>query len=154
MWISILLSLMGLMAIFLEFFLPGGLFALIGGILIIAGVSLFSISEAAISYKFFYFAANMLATFAMCKAALRMIRNRKKSPFFLKDDQEGFTASVIDENFFGLVAEAATDLKPSGHIEIEGQRFQALSEGSYIPKGKQIKIIRGQGAYYIVREEE
>ena len=51
----------------------------------------------------------------------------------------------------GMVAEVIKDLKPSGLIEIEGEHFQALSEGDYLKKGTKVTVIGGEGFHLIVR---
>lgn len=153
MWIPIILSLIGLIAIFLEFFLPGALFALIGGGLVIAGVSLFWKLDVPIYYKILYFTISMLTTGLFCKLALWMIKSKARFNLSLEGNQAGYLASELDRNFFGLIGEAQTDLKPSGHIVLNGKAYQAVSERAYISKGKKIEIITGRGAYYVVREK-
>lgn len=153
MGISILLSLVGLLAIFLEFFLPGAIFAFIGGLLVIGGVALFSLLELPIYLKIFYFVANMVLTAATCKLALKFITARKENTLLLQANQEGFTIHSFDNTLLEKEGEADTDLKPSGHILVAGQRLQAVSERGYIPKGKPIQIIAGRGATYIVKEK-
>ena len=49
---------------------------------------------------------------------------------------------------------AESDLKPSGHVMVEGKREQAVSQGTYIKKGEKIKVVGGEGARLIVRKEE
>ncbi len=152
MWLSIVLSSIGFVAIFLEFFLPGALFALIGGILVISGVACFSLTDASLYYKIVYFTVNMLGVGLLCKLALWMFRSRKQDHLFLEGTQEGYTSHFLDKQFFGKSAEAQTDLKPSGHILVDGLVLQAISEREYIQKGKKIEIVTGRGAYYVVRE--
>ena len=96
----------------------------------------------------------MLATALLCKSALWMMKSRKREGLCLETDQEGFSIDPLDQNLFGKMAEAQTDLKPSGHILVEGQRLQAISDGEYIQKGKHIQILTGRGAYYIVKEKK
>ena len=46
---------------------------------------------------------------------------------------------------------AITDLRPSGIIEIDGTRIDALSEGNYIDRGAQVKIYKVEGSKIFVR---
>jgi membrane-bound ClpP family serine protease len=46
---------------------------------------------------------------------------------------------------------ADTDLKPSGHVLVEGNRFQAVSKNGYIDKATEIEILGGIGSHLIVQ---
>lgn len=50
----------------------------------------------------------------------------------------------------GTTALAATDLRPVGRIELDGVRFDARSEGSWIPAGARVRILRAEGNEMIV----
>lgn len=50
----------------------------------------------------------------------------------------------------GRKAKAATDLMPSGHIHIDDQTYQALSQTGTICKGTHVKVVGGQGTHLIV----
>ncbi|NGX59375.1 MAG: hypothetical protein KR126chlam3_00526 [Chlamydiae bacterium] len=154
MWIAYCLSIIGLILIYLEFFLPGGIIALLGGLLLVGGVTYFSTFEVAVGYKVLYFALTILMTGATCKLALRVLSTRKNDQFYLNADQEGFVAGSFDKTLVGREAKAASDLKPSGHIQLKEERFQAVSEGEYITKGSEIIISGGRGAYLIVKEKK
>ena len=47
-------------------------------------------------------------------------------------------------------AKARTDLRPSGIIEIDGLRINAISSGDYIEASKEVKIIAVEGAKVMV----
>ena len=51
----------------------------------------------------------------------------------------------------GLEAVALTDLRPSGFIEMDGERIDALSEGDMVRKGQRVKVIRDLGTEVVVR---
>lgn len=134
--------------------MPGGLIAILGGLFVVGGVSYFSSLDLLMGYKVFYFLLTAVLTAATCKLAIFSIRNRKKKELYLEDSQEGFVASTFNETVLGGIAVAASDLKPSGHIEINGNCHQAISEGQYIFKGSPVTILNGRGAYLIVKEKK
>lgn len=74
--------------------------------------------------------------------------------FTLKETQEGFQAADLDVSLVGKEAKAATELKPTGHIFLDGKQIQAASEGGYIPKDCEVKIVGSRGAYFIVQKKE
>ncbi|MBL0309408.1 MAG: nodulation protein NfeD [Bacteroidetes bacterium] len=45
---------------------------------------------------------------------------------------------------------SVTDLRPAGKIEIDGERYDSISDGDFIAKGTGIKVIRVQASYLIV----
>jgi len=53
----------------------------------------------------------------------------------------------------GVHGEAATTLRPGGKILIDGQYYDAISSGSFIEKGSQIKVIGFDGNALMVEEE-
>ena len=55
------------------------------------------------------------------------------------------------ENRVGVEAVALTDLRPSGFVEMQGERIDALSEGDMVRKGQRVKVIRDLGTEVVVR---
>ncbi len=152
MWLPIFLSVLGLVLVYLEFFLPGGLIAIIGGFSLVAGVTIFSTLEVAPFYKILYFVATAMFTATACRSAIWVLRTRKSQEMVLQTNQEGFFATGVDDQLIGQEGSAATDLKPSGHILIGEKRYQALSDGNYIQKNTPIIILSAKGSAYTVKE--
>jgi len=152
MMLQISLILIGLLFIFLEFFLPGAIMAILGVLALGSGAFLLVISNSSPMFKVSVIISSLLMLIIVCKVALWTIRNSQRKNYLLDDDQAEFVAAVLDMSLVGHQGEAASDLKPSGHILVNQKRLQALSESDYIAKGKKIIIIDGRGAYYIVKE--
>lgn len=148
-----LLTLVGLIFIFLEFFLPGTVLAILGALTLVASVAL-CFSHLPAIYATLYLLLVLLAILAVCKIALWRIRaSGKKGDFYLPDDQEGYVASSFDKELIGKKGTVATELKPAGNIAIDGVQYSALSEGGFIPRGSPIEVIGGKGSHLIVREK-
>lgn len=153
MLLAIAISLIGFLLIYLEFFLPGILLGIIGGLLLTGGVVFFHLQKLGWPWDLAYFLLTAIGTALTCRFAIwHLKRSGRKDTFFLSNTQEGYTASSFDASLIGKAGEAATDLKPSGHVLIEGQRFQALSELGYLPKGTKVEVVNGKGAHLIVRK--
>ena len=58
----------------------------------------------------------------------------------------------VDKDLVGKEGVVSSDLKPSGHILVEDNYYQAVSKTGYIEKGRNIKVIGGQGARLICKE--
>lgn len=153
MWIPISLSILGLVLVYLEFFLPGGIVALLGGLALVSGVTYFSVLDLPIVYKVLYFALTALGCAIACQSAIWVLRSRKGNSLLLSSNQEGFVAHHLDESLLGEEGVVESDLKPSGHILVGEQRLQALSEGGYIKKGTPVTLLEGRGTHYIVKEK-
>ena len=87
-------------------------------------------------------------------ALYRIKKNRHKNTIYANQDQEGFIASSYNKTLIGKIGTAESDLKPSGHVLIQGKREQAVSQGTYIKKGEKVIVVTGEGARLIVRKEE
>jgi membrane-bound ClpP family serine protease len=151
MSIILLLLAVGLILVFLEFFLPGAVFATLGTISLLASAVLFFM-DYSFQWGLLYCLGVMLLIFAICKCAIeRLKRSKIKGDFYSGQDQEGYSASFFDSSLIGKEGIVSTELKPAGHIVIEGQMYQARSERGFISKGSIVKIVGGQGSYLIVR---
>ena len=150
---SILLALAGLLMIYFEFFLPGGLMGAIGSILLIASIFVLVSQNVGPAFLFLYVVALIILLFLGIKFALKSIKKTgKKGTIFLETDQEGFMASRYQKELVGKKGIVSSDLKPSGYVVIEDKYYQAVSKVGYIEKGKKIEIIGGQGSRLICKQ--
>ncbi len=52
----------------------------------------------------------------------------------------------------GKLCTTYTALRPSGIILVDDERIDAVSDGSFIQKDKQVKIVQVEGTRVVVRE--
>ena len=155
MLIAIGLALAGLLLIYFEFFVPGGILGILGGILVVGSLIIFVWEQDHVTWMIVYiFALITLLVLTIRLALWKIKKTKSKHTMYAGQDQEGFLASTYNEELIGKSGVAVTDLKPSGHVLIEGKRVQAVSQSSYVKKGEPITVIRGEGARLIVRKEE
>jgi len=145
-----ILAFLGLALIYLEFFLPTGLSAVFGAIVLIGSVVYFSVNTPELFFVLIYVVSMLIMVFMICKLALWQIE-RKKNSLYLDQDQEGFQASFFDKTLIGKTGVCLSDLKPSGHISLDSESYQAVSKAGYLSKGTSIIVIGGQGAYVFVQ---
>lgn len=149
---SILLALFGLIMIFLEFFVPGGILAVLGAIAIIAGTVILSVWGPGWNVAGPYLIVCLLLSALTCYIAIRRIKKSgKKDSFYHSKDQEGYVSFSLSSELVGKTGIAVSDLKPSGHVSIEGSPFQAVSERGYINKDTEIVVLSIGPAYLIVK---
>ena len=151
MSIILLLLAVGLVLVFLEFFLPGAIFASLGAISLIASAVLFFMKYSFL-WGLLYCLGMIFLVFVICKCAIEKLKHTKnKGDFYSGQDQEGYSASSFDASLIGKEGIVSTELKPAGHILVEGQVYQALSETGFVSKGATVKIVGGQGSHLLVR---
>ncbi len=153
-WMPFLMLGIGLFLIFLEFFLPGGIMGIGGGILVIVSIVFYALhAESALPVILFAIAA-LFFVGLLIRFAIWRIQKGKAKGIFLNTDQEGYIASKYAEELIGHGGEALSDLKPAGHILVEGKRYQAVSKVGYVTKGSKIEVVGGEGAHLIVKAKE
>lgn len=151
MLILSVLTFFGLALIFLEIFLPGIILGIIGSLLLISAL-VFVFFKYSLYFALCYIIFLIIALIATIKFAF--FGARKNRAIFQDESQEGYSASLYAKNLIGKIGIVESDLKPSGHIFVEGKGyFQALSKGEYIEKGEKVKVVAGEGAHLIVKKE-
>lgn len=142
----------GLVLIFLEFFLPGAVIGSIGGLFILFSIILFASTANSGVAVFAYVTAILLFLFFLVKFAIWRIRQTKsKGTIYSDDAQVGYVASVFDQSAIGKRGIVLSDLKPGGYILIEGKKEQALSVSGYLIKGSEVEVVGGQEESLIVK---
>ncbi|MCB1071654.1 MAG: serine protease [Chlamydiia bacterium] len=151
MLVAVGVALLSLILIYLEFFVPGAVLGILGGVGFCLSILLF-VWESANLWQIIVFVVLIIFLLVlMIKLALWKLK--QKPAMFAKEEQSGYLASEFDKELIGKSGEALTDLRPSGHIKVEGMRHQAVSESLYIKKGESVKIVAGEGARLIVRKQ-
>ena len=144
----------GLLLIVLEFFLPGGIMGVAGGVVFILGLVAFALNSPSIILTLVVFAVAIALLILVIRLTLKRIqRSKSEASIYLKGDQEGYKASAFEKEMIGREGVVKADLKPAGHVLIEGKLYQVLSRGGYLVQGTPVVVIGGQGAHLIVKEK-
>ena len=141
------IALIGLILIYLEFFIPGAILGAVGILFLISSLVMVGMSLSLTYFGVFFFVLVALVIFT-----LKLGLNRTKKIISLRGDQAGYVASSFDQTLIGKKGVVLSDLKPSGHIQIDNTPYQAISESLYIIKGTSIVVVGGRGSYLIVKE--
>lgn len=143
----------GLVLIYLEFYLPGAIMGTAGALLLIASLFLFMMEYQSPLLTILYLGVILGAVASVIKYALWKIpRSKPSQSIYSKDAQNGYFASSFDPNLIGKKGIVVTDLKPGGYILVDGLQVQALSESGYIPSGSEVMILRGEADSLIVKK--
>lgn len=150
--IPYLLLAAGLLLIFIEFFLPGGIMGVSGAALVVASIILFAVQTKSPLALVAYIVISIALVAGLIRFTLwRLRRGRMSKSIYLNTDQAGYVASAFAEEYVGKEGVALSDLKPSGHIQVEGKRFQAVSKVGYVYKGTKVLVVGGEGAHLYVK---
>ncbi len=151
--IPYILVLIGLLLIYVEFFLPGIVIGTIGGLMVAAGILTFaSLSHSALAIILFTLVSLGLAA-ALIRFALWSIpRTKPERSIYSDSAQNGYYASSYDKSAIGKRGQVVSDLKPGGHIQVLGKVHQAISVSGYLPKGEEVEVISGEGESLVVKQ--
>lgn len=159
-WLETLILLVGLALLLVEIFiLPGfGAVGILGIMLMVGGTVVlmlphfdaiqfapeWNLAALAIVDQLVWFCGALIIG---CVVVFLMARRALKR-FVLVDQQ---VKEISHLPLIGSLGESFTELKPSGKVEIEGQIYEATTEGRYLEKGKAIRVIRQEGNRLWVR---
>lgn len=151
---AILLLIVGIVLIIAEFFIPGGIVGLLGAGAVIGSLFMsgYDIGHMALSISIAFIVAIVLAVILYKRIGLDKGLFRR---IILRDQtltEMGYVSTVNRLELIGVEGIALTPLRPSGIGRFEDEQLDIISEGSFIDKGKKIKIVKVEGVRVVVRE--
>ena len=147
-----LLLLIGLVLVLIEFYLPGAIMGVLGGCFIFAAIVVFAMETGSVLLTLAFIIGAAIAVGFLIKFALWRIRTASpERSIYLQSDQKGYQAASFDASAIGKHGVVVTDLKPGGHILVDGKRLQAISQSGYLPKGTDVIVLSGQEESLIVK---
>ncbi|MFN8299612.1 MAG: NfeD family protein [Chitinophagales bacterium] len=166
---EILIFGIGIILILLEIFvIPGfGITGILGIILVILGLTLALVRN--INFDFTFVPKSGLAlSFLMVTLAMaaplaillafgqRIFSSALFSRVSVKavmDNSQGFTVrDNAAHQLIGSTGTAVTDLRPAGKVEVNGERYDAASDGTFIHKGEMVRITAMRSNYLVVEK--
>jgi membrane-bound serine protease (ClpP class) len=151
---TLVLFIIGLILVVAEFFLPGGIVGIIGGVLIIG--SLLFAGESFVHMAYSILIAMVIAITGM--VILMKFFGKKLHMFnrlVLRDattTEEGYVSNTNRIELIGKQGQSLTPLRPSGTVVIDNERIDVVTEGSYVDAGKHVEVIKVEGSRIVVRE--
>ena len=164
-WEEALLFLVGVVLVIVEiFFVPGlGVPGVLGLIFVIAALVLaligipidVSFETGVLADAMTRVLVSLLGSFVLAVVFMRLLsKTAMGKNFVLEDAETGFLSAPSASDLVGQIGEAITDLRPTGKIVIDGQRYEANSERAFIALGSRVRVIGKDGPALIVRPEE
>jgi len=152
------LALIGLAALILELFVPaGGLIGLVG-----LGSIVYSVVQAFREIGSTFGSLFLLGVFILVPLVFifyfkyfpRSFMGKKLILFqsFGFDSTSKSSEADTSQDLIGKTGFSETPLHPAGTILIEDRRYNAVSEGEYIEKDEEVRIVRVEGNRIVVRK--
>ncbi len=152
-WPAVFLFLFGVVLILVEAFMPGfGIFG-IGGLVAVSASIVLSAATAVEGLRILIYSFFLSAIFSYF--AFRYFHRRGMLRRFILLDQatreEGYSTGAMMGHLVDKEGITITPLRPSGIVEVEHTRYDVVSEGSFVPAGVRVKVVRVEGSRVVVR---
>lgn len=135
---------------FFEIFLPGGVLAVIGGILLLVAASL-TYTEFGLIAAIGVLIGGLVGALTMFFVEIRFISNsRFGNQLSLKQSIDAKVNQQPREKLVGCEGVTLTTLAPSGRVEIDGEVRTAYSEDGFLEKDTPVKVLRSSPFHLIV----
>jgi membrane-bound serine protease (ClpP class) len=138
----LLLFIFGIVLLVLDLFVPGIILSVAGTLAFLAGTAR-AFTEYGTGGGLLTFAIGaVLLTVALYIEYGILPKTRFGKKFFLHASVDGTSQAPLAQNsaLSGREAVALTPLMPSGQIEIDGQRYEALSLDGHVARGARLKV--------------
>jgi membrane-bound serine protease (ClpP class) len=148
------LYVMGIVLLLTEALMPGfGVAGISGAILTIVSIVL-------IASNFYQVMLILVATIALTVlivvALYKMGYGRRYLKSIILDTEqknnEGYVSTKDNKKLLGMKGIVVTPLRTAGTILLDGKKIDAVSEGEYIEKDKEVEVIKVEGSRVVVRE--
>lgn len=150
--IPYVLLILGLFFVWLEFYLPGGAFAVAAAMFILGAMATFFSQTQSVFGAIVFFVVTCALTALVIRLAIWRIRKSgTKNTFFLSKDQEGYSAQDVSEELIGKRGVTLTECGPSGYALINHVRYPIVCRGPYLAKGVEIEVIAKELGHYVVK---
>lgn len=153
---SVILFAIGVLFVIIELFVVG---AIIG----IIGITFIVLSIVTLGDNLIFMIANVVVALILSIIEWVVLVKifKRNIPFLekvvLKDStnaEAGYTSHEDRSYLVGQTATTSTDLRPAGIITYNNERIDAVSDGSFILRNKEVTILEVEGTRVVVREIE
>ncbi len=151
---TIALFAIGILLIFLEFFLPGAISGTLGLAALIASLFLAGENPLSIGISIFIsIGISVALLFLMIKVlGKKMVLFNRMILFDTAKNEDGYVSNVNRTDLLGKEGIALTVLRPSGTAVINNERLDVVTEGDFIDQNTKISVIKVEGVRIVVRK--
>lgn len=163
--LEILIFVAGVILLAIEIFIiPGfGLFGILGIVAVIASLFLGLLSDfqlvssEMLSYAVIQLAISLVATLVLIYGLSKFLpKTNMWNRLILETNitaKSGYSTEISDlDHLISKEGTALTDLRPSGTAVFNNKRYDVVTQGEYIVKGKNVKVLSVEGSKVVVGE--
>lgn len=145
----------GLLLMILEVFVPSGGFIGFSALFCVV-LSLWHAFQHSTRLGAFFVVVDLAAVPLTVMAAFWLwTRTPMSRRMFLQPpapDEIDVSHSALNSSLVvGLEGRALTPLRPCGHLEIDGRRYDGLAEEGFIPEGAPVRVVKARSGQLVVR---
>lgn len=148
----VLLLVVGVVLLFLETFLPGGVAGVVGFLCLLAAV-VAGYRHLGPQGGTLLLAAVMAGGVAGVWAWLRYFPESRAAARFISRSASGDTGPDLSA-LQGVSGHALTQLRPSGVAMLDGRRVDVVAESALIEKGAPVRVVQVEGSRVVVRSSD
>ncbi len=127
---------------FFEIFVPGGILAVAGGLLLLAACAV-TYTEYGIVWAVSLLIIGLVGALVLFFLEIRLIANtRFGNQFALKSTVAAKLNPTADPELVGREGVTLTILAPTGKIRLDGKTYVAKAEDGFLEKGHAVKVVR------------
>lgn len=150
--LAVLLFAGGIALILAEFMLPGAVLGIVGFVLLVVagviGVSAYP------GYAVLIIGGEIVGLGLSIMLGFWLMSRSPLAKFFVLRStmqvEHGYVTQPDNKKIIGATGVVLTKLRPAGTIEVEGERLDAVADGSFINKGERVRIIEVHGNRVVV----
>lgn len=145
----------GILLIFAELLLPGGIIGSLGGIAMIAGLVGVYMNYGLV-YGTLAALITIFATLALFFVWFKFFPKTKAGKRLLpeNDAQEWRSYDLEYEKLLGQTGSVQNILRPSGKVLINGEKYDVVTQGEILKPGTLVKVIEVEGNRIVVEQVE
>lgn len=149
----VLLFALGLVLLFFEVFIPGGVLGAVGAILMFVGAGLtfsnFGLGAGALATLLAFVLIGLMLYVELFLLAKTRLGRRMFLDRSISDRSQPPPAS---SEIVGQLGEALTTLAPTGMVLVGGRNYEAASQSGLLPKGATVRVVRVETFRLIVSQ--
>lgn len=147
----IILVILGIILVVAELVLPGGVLGIIGALCLLVAVGM-SFKQGPVVGLSMFLAVCIFGLVMTC-LWMKYFRSLPLTRSLVLEEEIHDTSEADALNLLvGQVGFAVTDIAPSGHAEINDQKYDVMSESGSIEKSAKVKVVDTRGPSIFVEQ--
>lgn len=152
--LSVIFFGIGFLLVIIEIFVPGfGVPGVLGIAFLIAGVIVTAktLMQALILIIIILAMLGVLTSMVLKSASKGKLSKKIVLSTSIKKE-DGYIGASDMQFFLDKTGTTLTILRPSGTVDFDGVKLDVVSEGDFIPKGTEVKVIKVEGRKIVVKQ--